>query len=529
MRKITMTLFAVMIMLSAIAQEGFTRQGAVVPKAPTTPVLDGMKDEAVYTGNGHAITRWNYFEGTGGIVPAAVIDSVEGVRSRFWFAHDDQFLYVFSTVQVPSDTIRVEIGVMVGLDREEKNYGWQGDPLGPDGFVFSKAVLGVDLQQDEIKKLRLFDYIYSPVAGGYEIEVRIPLNELSTDPQVIADFQERRVFYFDIGYKFSNQDSRYIAWSTNNNRTWRETLKTGIASLSLIRKEESIAKSATAPVLNAMKDAAYVSGPFVVENWTTRGAASAWMMPNPIEGAQSEFWLTYTNEALFVYGTVDYPSDTMSVELGILVSVDPQDVGPGWEPNPLNENGFLFSKAVFKSEINPEEIKTLREFDYIFSDANVGQYEFEVRIPWNKLTTDAALLTALQERKTFFFDIGFKLNNTDNQYFAWSNNNNRTWRETHPAGIISIPEGVQIAGVNVNDLKETALRIFPNPARTTLHIQSERTSGIAEVYNVVGARVLVSDISSGVIDVSSLKEGVYIIRVNFDNGTSAVRKFMKNN
>jgi hypothetical protein len=527
MKKVTMTLLAVMIMLSVTAQEGFTRRGAVVPRATTAPALDGIKDATVYTGAGHAITRWNEFEGTGGVVPVTP-DSIEGVRSRFWYAFDDQYLYVFSTLEVPSDTIQVEIGVMVGLDREEKNYGWQSDPLGPDGFVFSKAVLKKDLQSDEIKKLRLFDYIYSEVAGGYEIEVRIPWAELSTEPQVLADFLERRVFYFDIGYKFSNKDSKYLAWSTNNNRTWRETLKTGISSLELIRKQESIVKATAAPVLNAMKDAAYVSGPFTVNNWTTRGAASAWMMPNPITGATSEFWITYTDEAIWVYGTVDYPSDTMSVEMGVLVSVDPQDVGPGWEAAPFNDNGFLFSKAVFGTDLKADEIKTLRQFDYIYSDATDGQYEFEVKIPWIQLTSNAALLTALMERKTFFFDLGFKLNNTDNQYFAWSNNNNRTWRETHPAGIITIPDGVLIANVNVGNMKETALRIFPNPAQTALYIQADRISGIAEVYNLIGARVLVSDISSGMIDVSSLKNGAYMIRVNFDNGTSAVRKFMKN-
>lgn len=526
MKKITMTLLAVMIMLSAIAQEGFTRQGAVVPRATTPPTLDGMKD-AIYTGDGYAITRWNAFEGTGGTV-AVDPDSIEGVKSRFWYAFDDQYLYVFSTLEVPSDTIQVEIGVMVGLDPVEHNWGWQADPLGPDGFVFSKAVLKKDLQSDEIKKLRLFDYIYSEVAGGYEIEVRIPWSDLTTDATILADFLERRVFYFDIGYKFSNKDSQYIAWSSNNNRTWRETFKTGIASLELIRKEESIVKSATAPQLNAMKDAAYVSGPYNVNNWTTRGASSAWMMPSPIEGATSEFWLTYTNEALFVYGTINYPSDTMSVELGVLVSVDAEDVGPGWEPTPLNENGFLFSKAVFGTDLVADEIKNLRQFDYTYSDAVDGTYEFEVKIPWIQLTTDGALLAAFQQRKTFFFDIGFKLNGTDNQYFAWSNNNNRTWRETHPAAIISIPEGVEIAGVNVNNFQEAALRIFPNPASTALYIQGERNSGIAEVYNLIGARVLVSDISAGMVDVSSLMEGVYMIRVNFDNGTTAVRKFMKN-
>jgi hypothetical protein len=521
MKKITMTLLAVMILFTAAAQEDFRRRGTHVPKTETAPALNAIKDAGVYTGDGYEISRWNAFEGSGGTVAKAPTP-IEGAIGKFWFAYDDENLYVFTEVTTPPAVTSVELGVTVHIDVMEHNYGWQADPLGEDGFVFSKAVFGTDLQPDEIKKLRLFDYIYTPTAEGYEAEVRIKWADLTTNAALVTAFKERGVFHFDIGYKFNNADSTNVGWSNNNNRSFRETFKAGVVNFELVRKSTSISQTSTAPVMNAVKDAAvYTGNGFAVENWTTRNG-SVPMMPYPFEGVSSNFWMTYDDENLYVFGEISVSEVITTTELGIMVSIEANDADFGWQADPLGEDGFVFSKAVFGTDLQPDEIKTLRLFDYIYATTPDG-YEYEVRIPWAGLTTDAAKLTAFKERKTFFFDLGYKLNNKDSVYFAWSNNNNRIWRESFPAGVVSF------MNTSTSDIQTTSLNVYPNPARNLLYIGTESQARFAEVYNLTGARVLVAGLESGSIDISSLREGIYIVRIQYENGQSAVRKFAKTN
>jgi hypothetical protein len=61
-----------------------------------------------------------------------------------------------------------------------------------------------------------------------------------------------------------------------------------------------------------------------------------------------------------------------------------------------------------------------------------------------------------------------------------------------------------------------------------LYINSENPVRVAEVYNIIGARVLSADVQSGSLDISGLKEGVYIIRVSYENGKTGVSRFVKN-
>jgi hypothetical protein len=520
MRRITISIVALICFISATAQTTFTRRGAQVPKTETVPQLNAVQDAEIYTGDGFVINRWNSYEGSGGTVPVEPTP-IEGVESRFWFAYDEDHLYVFTTIDVPSDTITVELGVTVSIDVEEINYGWQADPLGEDGFVFSKAVFGTDLQENEITRLRQFDYIYAKTPDGYEAEVKIAWNDLTTDMEKVTEFKERGIFYFDIGYKLSNADATYFAWSNDDNRSWRETYKTGIVNFELVRKEAMVARTSTPPVMNAVKDAVYTGDGYPVELWTTRGPAP--MMPTPVEGVDANFWFVYDDDNLYVFGEINVPDPDLTTELGVMVSIDENDADYGWQADPLGEDGFVFSKAVFGLDLQPDEIATLRLFDYIYSSTPDG-YEFEVKIPWDGLTTDAAKVAAFRQRGTFFFDIGFKMNEKDSTYFAWSNNDNRTWRETFKAGIITLEPGVFAREA----VRGVELSVFPNPASNVLYINSENPVSVAEVYNIIGARVLSADVQSGSLDISGLKEGVYVIRVSYENGKTGVSRFVKN-
>ena len=71
---------------------------------------------------------------------------------------------------------------------------------------------------------------------------------------------------------------------------------------------------------------------------------------------------------------------------------------------------------------------------------------------------------------------------------------------------------------------------YPNPTGNVLNICSKKQPNISDisVYNILGQLVLASANfnQSETLDVSSLKPGSYVIRVNSDKGTSTA-KFLK--
>ncbi|WP_299184123.1 T9SS type A sorting domain-containing protein [uncultured Aquimarina sp.] len=83
--------------------------------------------------------------------------------------------------------------------------------------------------------------------------------------------------------------------------------------------------------------------------------------------------------------------------------------------------------------------------------------------------------------------------------------------------------------LSVNDFEATttSLTMYPNPVREKLRIDSDTFFiNRLEVFDVLGKLVSYSDSVEGVIDVSLLDKGSYILRVISDNGTYS-KKFIK--
>jgi hypothetical protein len=76
----------------------------------------------------------------------------------------------------------------------------------------------------------------------------------------------------------------------------------------------------------------------------------------------------------------------------------------------------------------------------------------------------------------------------------------------------------------IHDLNISALKIYPNPVTDRLYIDYSQDASFV-VCDMTG-RVLVSTMMDKEIDVSNLPSGVYILRVQSDNGT-VVNKFVK--
>ena len=74
--------------------------------------------------------------------------------------------------------------------------------------------------------------------------------------------------------------------------------------------------------------------------------------------------------------------------------------------------------------------------------------------------------------------------------------------------------------VSVNKVKLNSLTLYPNPASDKLFINNPKGNlehAVVIIYNLVGQNVLVSNISeTGEINISSLRAGIYSVRVNFE-------------
>jgi hypothetical protein len=536
MKRITTLLLAVTFFFTAKAQDvvdDWTPVSAVTPLTEAAPTLDAARDEAVFSGDSIVLERWNYYTAESADPPHELVgpEPMEFVEGWFWIAYDDDALYLYSElIGLDQKEDNFEIGLSVDLGTNHHDYSYESNPITDDGFLFAKAVLGPvggsAVPENEVTEKRGVDWYWTNTADGYLVEARLPWDKISNNTAAYMDsVMERGVMRFDVWYKLGT-DREVFGWSTNDNKSYRRTHRMGVIELleAHQREETTIPRTTTVPALDGVIESEVYSGElYSVETWTTR-VGNLRRIPTPIEDVTSEFQLAYDDDNLYVVGTLNVPESVTSVELGVMVSMDPDDADYGWQGTIPTADGFLFSKAVFGTDIQPDAIGTSRLMQYYYYDGGNGEYEWEIRASWADLTEDPAVVTAFKERGTFFFDLGFKLNAHDSTYVQWSSNDNRFWRETFRTGIISTDFGTNLSEVS----SQEPINLYPNPARNVLNITAPINSGEVEIFNLLGSRVLVTNLESGSIDISALKQGIYTLRIANKNGQSIVQKFVKN-
>lgn len=84
-------------------------------------------------------------------------------------------------------------------------------------------------------------------------------------------------------------------------------------------------------------------------------------------------------------------------------------------------------------------------------------------------------------------------------------------------------------GVGIDNVESVNISLYPNPTVQTLNIGSDQALRSATIYNVMGAEVINQMLSgnNNAINLSALPQGTYSIRVEMENGQSAIRKFVK--
>ena len=88
----------------------------------------------------------------------------------------------------------------------------------------------------------------------------------------------------------------------------------------------------------------------------------------------------------------------------------------------------------------------------------------------------------------------------------------------------------QVLSIEEIENAQTHIRVYPNPAYHAVHISLPSTEKQVQiiVYNILGKKVLVRQLSeSSTIDVSSLSKGVYLLKMETQNG-SFTKKLIKN-
>lgn len=85
---------------------------------------------------------------------------------------------------------------------------------------------------------------------------------------------------------------------------------------------------------------------------------------------------------------------------------------------------------------------------------------------------------------------------------------------------------------NVNNLgtnevisSDNGLIVYPNPAKTTVNIKANKKIKQVSIYNTTGQ--LVSQQKSDIVNVNSLVSGIYLLKVVFEDNTSAIKKIIK--
>ncbi|MFK7783224.1 T9SS type A sorting domain-containing protein [Psychroserpens sp.] len=98
-----------------------------------------------------------------------------------------------------------------------------------------------------------------------------------------------------------------------------------------------------------------------------------------------------------------------------------------------------------------------------------------------------------------------------------------SWRwEKDPAASYSI----NCASLSVDDVELNEIKLYPNPTTSVLNIEISSDLRQVTIYSVLGAEVLKTN--SNTIDTTNLKSGMYILKIENQNGMVSIKRFIKN-
>lgn len=85
---------------------------------------------------------------------------------------------------------------------------------------------------------------------------------------------------------------------------------------------------------------------------------------------------------------------------------------------------------------------------------------------------------------------------------------------------------VNIEALGTIDFNATTFTVYPNPVSSTLYINANSNVNEVKVYNMLGQEVYTA--ATGEVNLQDLQAGYYVVKVSFDNNTTATTKILKN-
>lgn len=83
---------------------------------------------------------------------------------------------------------------------------------------------------------------------------------------------------------------------------------------------------------------------------------------------------------------------------------------------------------------------------------------------------------------------------------------------------------IKDAPLSTNDFNKSKVIIYPIPVKNELHIETGEVISSAEIFDLLGNKILNS--KDKIIDVSGLQNGIYLVKINAENGT-LIEKIIK--
>ncbi len=90
-------------------------------------------------------------------------------------------------------------------------------------------------------------------------------------------------------------------------------------------------------------------------------------------------------------------------------------------------------------------------------------------------------------------------------------------------------EATKVIATRINNLS-SELKIYPNPASDYLFIEAENMYFAAQIVDISGRKIFMEEVNTHNpmrIDVANLKQGVYFIKIKWDNGEHLIKKIIK--
>ena len=109
----------------------------------------------------------------------------------------------------------------------------------------------------------------------------------------------------------------------------------------------------------------------------------------------------------------------------------------------------------------------------------------------------------------------------------WSVDDGENWTEHEGYNLVFDVRGFCNSTLNVDDVEKMNVQFYPNPVSDELNISTKEAVKLFSVYNVSSQKVMAIKGESKKINTSSLTSGIYMLKVEFQNGQVDTFKIIK--